>query len=285
MSNPNQGPNQNAAAQAAAQAAQAAIQAAKAKSQNAIADDEELEELTPGETDEQLAKAWGFSSKRPRLSKEAVIGLIAIVALLGMFSYVVARHFKGRSTVTEKPKVDPEVQTASNTDPFGKNQSNVEETLDEFENNATKKLPKKGLDLDEEMLSLEDEQTEPTPTKVATRKQPLPINLEDEFDTFGDDAKPKPHVRNTPKKTEEAPDFGDEEPTPRTNRATVTLDLEENTEPEQPALTKTTEPIRLKRPIHTEPAEEQQEFEKPLRTNVAQQIEDEFETVPQRAKQ
>ncbi len=284
MSNPN--PNQNVAAQAATQAAQAAIQAAKAKSQSAAATDEEFEEQTPGEADEQLAKAWGFSSKRPKISKEAVIGLIAIVALLGMFSYVVARHFKGRSTVTEKPKVDPEVKTASSTDPFENNQGKLNESLDEFENKAPTKSTNKKLDLDEGMLNLEDEQTEPPPTRVATKRQPLPVNLEDEFDTFGDNPNATPPARSKPAKVEEeAPEFVNEEPTPRTNRANVALDLEENTEPEQPALTKTTEPIRLKRPIQTEPAEEPQEFEKPVRTNVAQQIEDEFEVVPQRQKQ
>ena len=283
MSHPTPNPTQNTAAQVAAQAAQAALQAAKAKSQAEAIDDADIEGPTPAESDEQLAKAWGFASKRPRLSKEAVIGLMAIVALLGMFSYVVARHFQNRATLAEKPeKVDPNVQTASNSDQLVNNQSNVADNLDEFENNAPKKAPRKGLDLDEDMLDIGSGQSEPTPTKVATRKQSLPINLEDEFDTYGDDAKTTPQVRTPPKRTADALEFDEEPPTPKNNRATATLDAEDPFESEKPALTKTTGPIRLKQPVQTAPADE--EFEKPLQKNAAQQIEDEFETVPQRAR-
>ncbi len=285
MSHPTPNPTPNTAAQAAAQAAQAALQAAKAKPQEEAVDDADIEGPTPAESDEQLAKAWGFASKRPRISKEAVIGLVAIVALLAMFSYVVARHFQNRATLVEKPdKVDPDLQTASNSGPLANNQSNVTDNLDEFENNASKKLPRKGLDLDDEMLDIGTGQSEPAPTKVATRKQSLPINLEDEFDTFGDDTKTSPPARTTPKKTAAALDL-DEEPQPptqKTNRATATLDSEEPFEAEKPALTKTTGPIRLKQPVQTAPADE--EFEKPLKKHAAQQIEDEFETVPQRAR-
>ena len=283
MSHPTPNPTPNTAAQAAAQAAQAALQAAKAKTQAEAVDDADIEGPTPAENDEQLAKAWGFSSKRPRLSKEAVIGLIAIVALLGMFSYVVARHFQNRATLAEKPdKVDPNVQTASNSDQLANNQSNVTDNLDELESNASKKLPRKGLDLDDEMLDIGSGQSEPAPTKVATRKQSLPINLEDEFDTFGDDAKATPKPRTPPKRTADALDLDEELPTAKTNRATATLDAEDPFESEKPALTKTTEPIRLKQPVQTAPADE--EFEKPLQKHAAQQIEDEFETVPQRAR-
>ena len=279
MSHPTPNPTQNTAAQAAAQAAQAA----KAKTQAEAVDDADIEPATPAESDEQLAKAWGFASKRPRISKEAVIGLIAIVALLGMFSYVVARHFQNRATLAEKPdKVDPEVQTASNNDQLANSQSNLTDSLDEFENNSSKKLPRKGLDLDEDMLDIGSGQTEPPPTKVATRKQSLPINLEDEFDTFGDDAKPTRQARTVPNRTADNLNLDEEAPTPKTNRATATLDAEDPFESETPALTKTTEPIRLKQPVQTAPADE--EFEKPLKKHAAQQIEDEFETVPQRAR-
>ncbi len=280
MSHPTPNPTPNTAAQAAAQAALAA----KAKSQAEAIDDADIEGPTPAENDEQLAKAWGFASKRPRISKEAVIGLVAIIALLGMFSYVVARHFQNRATLAEKPdKVDPKVQAASNnSDQLPNNQNSVNEELDEFENNASKSLPKKRLNLDDEMLDIGAGQSEPTPTKVATKKQSLPINLEDEFDTFGDAEKATPQVRTNSKRTEEALDVGDETPTPRNNRETATLDLDEPAEQEQPALTRTTEPIRLKQPVQTLPADE--EFEKPVQKHAAQQIEDEFETVPQRAR-
>ena len=59
MSHPTANSNPNLAAQVAAQAAQAAIPAAKAQARNAESDTHD--ELSPAETDEQLAKAWGFS--------------------------------------------------------------------------------------------------------------------------------------------------------------------------------------------------------------------------------
>jgi nucleoid-associated protein YgaU len=289
QSAPNPTPNTNA--QAAAQAAQAALQAAKAKTQaaTAAAENAEIEEPASTENDEQLAKAWGFTSKRPRLSKEAVIGLVAIIALLVMFSYVVARHFQNRAQVAEKPsKEDPELKPASNDELMTNSPSNVTEELDALENNAPKKSSTAKLDLDEDLLDIGAGQTEPGPPKVATKKQSLPIDLDDQFDTFGDDAqttRPKPAPKKTETVMDDAPEFGNDEPSPKTNRSTVSLDLDEpaeSTEPELPALTKTTEPIQLKQPVQTVPADE--EFEKPVRKTPAQQIEDEFEVVPQRAR-
>lgn len=281
MSQQTPNPTQSTAAQVAAQAAQAALQAAKAKT--TAVEDADAESPTQAENDEQLAKAWGFASKRPKLSKEAVIGLIAIIALLGMFSFVIARHFRNRATLAENPgKVDPDIKPASTVDPFAQDQNNVASELNDFDNSQTKKPSTKGLNLDEEMLDLSDGQSEPMPTRVATQKQSLPINLEDEFDTFGDNAATSPQTRSAPKTSEEPLEIVDETPNPKTNRATVTLDFDEPLEPEEPPLTKTTGPIRLKQPIQAAPAEE---FEKPVETNVAQQIEDEFEIVPQRARQ
>jgi nucleoid-associated protein YgaU len=289
MSNPT--PNSPAnAAQAAAQAAQAALQAAKAKSQATALDNVETNDAAPTETDEQLAKAWGFASKRPRLSKEAVIGLVAIIALLAMFSYVVARHFQNRAApVADKSdKVDPDVKPASNSnqDPFADNSNNVAADLDELENSSDRK-PKKGLNLDDEMLDIGDGQAEPQPTKVAAKKQPLPMNLDDEFDTFGDDARTTTQTRTAPKTAveDEAPEFGDEPLPQKTNRATVTLDFDDTTpatESEQTALTKTNEPIRLKRPAQPEPADD--EFQQPLPSQTAKSIDDDFQTIPQRAQ-
>jgi nucleoid-associated protein YgaU len=286
MSHPTPNPTPNTAALAAAQAAQAAIQAAKVKAQEQAVDDADIEGPTPAESDEQLAKAWGFASKRPRISKEAVIGLVAIIALLAMFSYVVNRHFQNRAAaVAEKEKAstsDSNVQTASNSESLANDQTNVTESLDEFENNAKKKTPRKGLDLDEDLLDIGAGQTEPPPTKVATRKQSLPINIEDEFDTAGDDVQPAPQVRTPPKRTTDTLEFDEEPTTPKTNRSTVTLEAEEPFEAERPTLTKTTKPIRLEQPVQTAPAEE--EFEPPLQKHAAQQIEDEFVPVPQRAR-
>ncbi|MFM9960585.1 MAG: LysM peptidoglycan-binding domain-containing protein [Planctomycetaceae bacterium] len=288
--NPNPNPTPNAATQAAAaQAAAQAVHAANANSQAALAGESELEEVSPAENDEQLAEAWGFASRRPRLSKEAVIGVIAIIALLAMFSYFVAQHFNNRAAVASKSEesdkpgqVDPKIKPASNTDPLESAQSNVGGTLDEFEEKAAKKGAKKGVELEEELLDIGAGQSEPEPSRVATRRPQMPVNLDEEFDTVADSPRTAPPVRGKPKEPEESPDFSDQPTTARTNRPTATREVELSFEPEQPALTKTTEPIRLQQPVENEPADE--EFKKPLRTNPAQQIEDEFEIVPQRAQ-
>ncbi len=284
MSNPTANSNPNLAAQAAAQAAQAAIQAAKAKAQNAEAGDRD--ESSPAETDEQLAKAWGFSGKRPKLSREAVIGLVAILALLGMFGYVVARHLKNRSTVAEKTdKVDPEVTPASTGDLFDKQQSVVNSELDELDKNAAK--PKRRT-FDGDDFGIGEGQTDPD-AKVVTKKPLLSNNLDGEFSEFDEDTKTT-NLRTQPKATASAndmPDFGDNDPPTKSKRVPATLDLgiEEQTEPDDSTLTKTTEPIRLKQPVQpTAPADDK--FEEPVRvgaTNRSQPTND-FEPVPQRSQ-
>lgn len=284
----NSAPNPNVAAQAAAQAAQAAIQAAKAKAQNAEAEDNE--ESSPAETDEQLAKAWGFSGKRPKFSREALIGLVAIVALLGLFTYVVVRHLKNRSTVAEKAdKVDPEVTPASNSD-LDKQQSVVGSELDEFERNAQKPKsgPKTSL-LDDEDFNVGEGQSDPDANKVVAKKPSLSTNLDDEFGDLTEDTKTT-NLRTQPKATASAndmPDFGDEDPPAKPTRVPATLDLgiETESESDDSALTKTTEPIRLKQPAQpTAPVN--QDFEEPVRVGATSRRDpnDDFETVPQRTQ-
>jgi nucleoid-associated protein YgaU len=282
MSLPTPNSNPNLAAQAAAQAAQAAIQAAKAKAQNAA--DTEPEETSPAENDEQLAKAWGFSGKRPRLSREAFIGLAAICALLGLFGYVVVQHFRNRDTVAEK-KVDPEVSPASNSDQLGDQNNVVTSDLDEFEKEAAKPKSKRNL-LDDEDFNVGDGQSDPDSSKVVTRKPSLPMNLDEEFDEFQEDSK-KPNLRTQPKasaSTSDLPDFDANDPPARSNRAAATLDgiEEEQTEPDQPALTKTTGPVRLQ---PAEPVAE--EFEEPLHVAVKSRPDpnEDFEPVPKRTRQ
>src|SRR2546422_3627230 len=74
------------------------------------------------DTDEQLAKAWGFSVRRPKLSRETAIGLVAIVALLGLFGFVAAKIWRNRSAVVaEADKAAPNVTQAGGTDPFDEN--------------------------------------------------------------------------------------------------------------------------------------------------------------------
>lgn len=284
MSNPTPNSNPNLAAHAAAQAAQAAIQSLKAKAQNAEADGSD--ESSPAETDEQLAKAWGFSGKRPKLSREAVIGLIAIIALLGLFGYVVARHLKNRSTVAEKPDiVDPDVKPASTGDLFDKQQSVVNSELDELDKNAAK--PKRRTFDDD--IGIGDDQNDPDAAKVVAKKPSRPTTLGDEFGDFDEDTKTT-NLRTLPKATASAndmPDFGDNDPPKKSTRVPATLDLgiEEQTEPDDSALTKTTEPIRLKQPAQPT-ARADKEFEEPVRVGAAPppQPKDDFEPVPQRAQ-
>jgi nucleoid-associated protein YgaU len=285
MSNPSPNSNPNLAAQAAAQAAQAAIQAAKANAQNAVADDNE--ESSPAETDEQLAKAWGFSGKRPKLSREAVIGLVAIVALLGLFSYVVVRYLKNRATVAAKPDiVDSEVTPASNSDLLDKPQSVVGTELDELEKKPSKP---KSRSFDDDDFGIGDGQKEPTETNVVTKRPSVSTSLDDEFGELEEDTKTT-NLRTQPKATASAndmPDFGDEDPPAKPTRVPATLDLgiETQSEPDDSALTKTTEPIRLKQPAQpTAPADE--DFEEPVRVGATNRPEpkDDFEPVPQRAQ-
>ncbi len=282
MSNPTSNPNPNLAAQAAAQAAQAAIQSLKAKAQNAEADDNE--ESSPAEADEQLAKAWGFSGRRPKLSREAVIGLFAIVALLGLFGYVVARHLKNRSTVVENSNKLPEVTPASTGDLFDKQQSVVSSELDDLDKNAAK--PKRRAFDDD--FGIGDDQNDPD-AKVVTKRPSLPTNLDDEFGDFDEDTKTT-NLRTQPKATASAndmPDFGDNDPPARSKRVPATLDLgiEEQTEPDDSTLTKTTEPIRLKQPVQpTTPADD--EFEEPVRVGATNRVapKDDFKPVLQRSQ-
>ena len=212
MSLPTPNSNPNLSAQAAAAAAQALIQAAKAKTQNALAEDADLEEVSPAENDEQLAKAWGFSGKRPRLSREAVIGVAAICLLLGLFAYVVVQHFRKGEVVAEK-NVDPNVTPASNSDSLGEPNNVMTTELDDLDKNAAKAKAKRNR-FDEDEFNIGEGQSDPDARKVVTKKPSLPTTLDDEFDDFAEDKKPS-NLRNQPKasaSTGDMPDFGNDDP-------------------------------------------------------------------------
>ena len=283
MSNSTPQSNPNLAAQAAAQAAQAAIQSLKAKAQNADADDNS--ESSPAEADEQLAKAWGFSGRRPKLSREAVIGLFAIVALLGLFGYVVARHLKNRSTIAENSNKLPAVTPASTGGLFDKQPSVVNSELDELDKNAAK--PKRRTFDDD--FGIGDGQTDPD-AKVVAKKPSLPTNLDDEFGNLDEDTKTT-NLRTQPKASaavSDMADFGDNDPPARSTRVPATLDLgiEEQTEPDDSALTRTTEPIRLNKQPARPAAPADDEFEEPVRVGATNrpQPKDDFEPVLQRSQ-
>ena len=289
MSNPTPTPNSNpnVAAQAAAQAA--AIQAAKAKAQTVEVDGKE--QSTPAETDEQLAKAWGFSGKRPKLSREALIGLVAIVALLGLFGYVVARHLKNRSAIAEKTdKVDPELTPASSSNSIGDSNTVVNSELDELDLNAAKKKsPTKTRDFDDNGFDIGDGQKEPGATDVVTRKPPRSTNLDEEFGDFDEDTKTT-NLRTQPKasaSSNDMPDFGESDPPAKSTRvpATLSLGIEKQTEPDEPAPAKPVEPKRLKQSSQTVVSADE-DFQEPVRVGATKRTDpnEDFEPVLQRTQ-
>lgn len=244
--------------------------------------DEVVAEVAAEQTDEQLAKAWGFSVRRPKLSREALIGLAAILALLGLFGYVAVKKWRGGSTVVaEKDKVDKNVKPAGGPDPFADEspvvKTEFEESTDELPKN---KRPSKDLSLDEEFeKDVGKGQGEPAPNSRTTAKQVPAESDESEFNPFGDDAPTKKAPKVTQSTADEMPDF-DQEPLPvKSNRSTASLELGLDNEPpakpmppveepqlDDPALTKT-EPIRLKQAIEPDTSSEP-EFEEPVRVAV-----------------
>src|SRR5712691_6119049 len=191
------------------------------------------------ETDEQLAKAWGFSVRRPKLSRETAIGLVAIVALLGLFGFVAAKIWRNRSAVVAEKteKADPNVTQAGGTDPFDENTPVMKTQFEESDGNAAKgKKLAKDLDLGDELAqnepapkakTLEDDtfdvgagQSEPGATKTTSRKRAVADSGDSDVNPFGDDepnraATPRNLDRNNPldqKNSVPADDFETEQP-------------------------------------------------------------------------
>lgn len=156
--------------------------------------------------------------------------------------------------------------------------------LNELDKNTAK--PKRRTFDDD--FGIGDGQTDPD-AKVVTKKPSLPTNLNDEFGDFAEDTKTT-NLRTQPKATASAndmPDFGDIDPPTKSARvpATLNLGIETDSESDDSALTKTTEPIRLKQPVQpTAPAND--EFEEPVRVGTTNrpQPKDDFEPVPQRSQ-
>lgn len=277
MSNTSSNPNQ--AAHAAAQAAQALK--AKAQASDPLGDDPQ--DVSPTEADEQLAQAWGFSVKRPKLSREAMVGVVAIVALLGLFGYVAVKTWKNRSPVAEAPpKVDPDLKTASNSE-TRKEASGLEELT--FDDPVTSKpvtadRGTKDLNFGPDPFDVGVGQSEPAANRVTSKKLALPRNLDEEFDTFGDNANSSVKVEEPAAKSlppDDLLDFGNDTKPAGTNRATATLRLDDPPAQAEPPLTKSSEPLRLKQPNQTSPDDE---FLEPRQVAVAEKPNDGFETVP-----
>jgi nucleoid-associated protein YgaU len=285
MSNTSTHPNQ--AAQAAAQAAQAALQAAKAKAQANDPLGEDPADATPSESDEQLAKAWGFSVKRPKLSREAIIGVVAIVALLGLFGYVAVKTWNNRSTVAEAPtKVDPDVQTAANSETQKDAPAVDELKFDDpvVSKSSTISNGRQDLDFGADPLDVGTGQSEPVDNRVTSKKLALPRNLDEEFDTFGDNGSSTVKVEEPASKSlppDDMLDFGNDTKPAGTNRTSAALEFDDPPAQPEPPLTKSTEPLRLKQPDQTPPDEE---FLEPRKVVVAQKPDDGFETVPPKTR-
>ncbi len=244
----------------------------------------------PAETDEQLAKAWGFSVRRPKLSREALIGLTAIIALLGVFGYVVVKNWRSRATVVaEKTNVDKEVKPAGGTDPFGEGSQVLKTKFDNGDNPPGKDLP------EEIGLEIGVGQSEP---QLDLKKPALPKTLveesdDSEFNPFGDAPKTGKPVNVAQPSIDDNLEPKQESPRAKPNRAAASLglDLDEPTtrrqsprpndiETDDPMLTRTDEPIRLKQPIKPEPSVDEQ-FQEPVRVKVARRSPNELEAAPQ----
>ena len=109
-------PQKTGGPQSAGNSAESALAVSQAASSIEAAD------VAGENSDEQLAKAWGFSGRRPKLSREALIGVVAIVALLGLFGFVINKNWKNRANevVDDKAKGDKKVEPAGGFDPFAK---------------------------------------------------------------------------------------------------------------------------------------------------------------------
>src|SRR5439155_4191264 len=110
------------------------------------------------ETDEQLAKAWRFPVRRQKLSRETAIGLVTIVALLGLFGFFAAKIWRNRSAVVAEKtdKADPNVTQAGGADPFDENTPVMKTQFEESDGKTAKgKKLAKELDLDNEFAQNE----------------------------------------------------------------------------------------------------------------------------------
>ncbi len=262
---------------------------------------------SPGEADDQLAKAWGFSRKRPRLSREVALGLLAIVGLLGLFAFVVIKNWKNRSQVVAQKTddADSDKKPDSADDPFAEDALVTKTQFEAPAKDGTKRQPSRtGLDLDDEFaqneptrprgkslsddsLDIGDGQSEPFPLKTAARSSVAAQNSDEDFNPFDD----VPQAASAPRVSAGNPtddEFEHEVVTAKPKRFSTSrsLDVEDRSaattddnatalEDDSTDLTQPSEPIRLKQPI-------EEQFEEPV--HVAQQPRDNLGTAPQRTR-
>lgn len=218
--NPSSGPGQRSP-----EAMVAAAAAAAREGTDATAGDE---------SEEQLARAWGLTERRPRMSREAMIGLLAVVALLGLFGFVAWKKYNGRTTVV----------TNSNPDPNVKTPESLEEPTKVATTNFDKNKPEKPND--DFSLGFGDSDLD------EQRKPPKPKQILDETLDIGES-------QSEPAMNEPA----DDDPFSKPAKKTATIELDDPDEEPPP---KPREPARLQ-----QPRSRADDFEEPVRVAVTPQ--------------
>ncbi len=269
-----------------AESALAVSQAARSAEAADVAGD------NPAAADEQLAKAWGFSVRRPKLSREALIGVVSIVALLGLFAVVIAKNWKNRANVVaeDTSKKDKDVKPAGGTDAFNLN-TPVEKT--NFQNAESDKETAKNNSGDLNLDDVGQVQNEPPPRRVVRSMNDIDLDQEQ---TASPSFEEQPPVRTSRKNlaAESELDLNQGEPPAKPSRVTVSQDIDLDERPltkqkvavqSEPnidvPLTKTREPKRFEEPVQRERPRDEQ-FKEPVRVNVGKVAQEDFEEVPPR---
>lgn len=238
--------------------------------------------------DEQLAKAWGFSVRRPKLSREAIIGVACIVALLGLFAVVIVKNWKNRANVIAKDdtKKDESVKPAGGTDAFALN-TPVEKT--NFQNSESDQDTPKNESNDLSFDDVEKAQSEPTPKRVALKTNDLELEQDQSASPTFEEEPPARTSRNNFAAKETELDLNQEaaEPPAKKSRVTISQDIDLDDVPvkqnvvaqnepniDEP-LTQTREPKRFEEPVVREQPREEQ-FKEPIRVNASKVAQDEI---------
>jgi nucleoid-associated protein YgaU len=286
-------PQKTGVPQSAGNPAESALAVGQVANSNQAAD---VAGDNPAAADEQLAKAWGFSVRRPKLSKEALIGVSCIVALLVLFGVVIAKNWKNRANVVAEgsTKTDKEVKPAGGTDAFSV-ETPVKKTNYQNVESDQETAKKESDDLS---LDVGQTQTEPPPQRVARKTNDIELDQEQLSSPSFEE---QPVARNSRKSrsVETELDLNQEEPPAKKSRVTVSQDIDLDNQPVQQEppvrqqavvqnepnidepLTKTREPKRFEEPVVREQPREEQ-FKEPIRVNAGRVVQEDFEEVPQR---
>ena len=230
--------------------------------------------------------------RRPKLSREAFVGVACIVALLGLFAVVIVKNWKNRANVVAKdePTKDKDVKPAGGADAFDLD-TPVEKT--NFQNaeseSETAKKDSNDLSLDGGL-----DQVEPAPKKVARVMNDL--DLESNQSTppsFEQEPEQPMKTPRTALSSETDLDLNQEEPPAKPSRVTASRDIDLDEQPlpqnaivqSEPSidepLAKTREPKRFEEPVRREEPRDDQ-FKEPIHVNVGKVAQEDVDVVPQR---